>query len=133
MENRVIPRASFAIFAFLLFLAPTCGAAKPNSETWMTGTWTATSDEDGTPADIFDFTAKGTYVNYGIGCAVRVEMPFHVYAGDIYITIELKGKGPTSIVFRPSPDKLKLTYTSPRTRNNAIYERLRVNPCTVKP
>ena len=98
----------------------------------MTGTWTATSDEDGTPADIFDFTADGKYVNYGIGCAVRAEMPFHVYAGDIYITIELPGKGPTSIVFRPSPDKRKLTYTSPRTRNNAVYERLPINPCTAR-
>lgn len=95
----------------------------------MAGVWTATSDEDGTPADVMEFRADGTYINYGINCAVSGKSPFHVYAGDIYVTSEIPGKGPVSVVFRPSADKTKLTYTSPRTRNNAIYERLPSNPC----
>jgi hypothetical protein len=127
----VIHKTAFPLLAGLLFLAPTACSSAASQEAWMSGTWTATSDEDGTPADIFDFTADGKYVNYGIDCAVRSEMPYHVYAGDIYISIELE-KGPISIVFRPSADKTKLTFTSPRTRNNAVYERLRVNPCTAK-
>jgi len=127
----MIQRLVLPMMAGLLFLAPIACSSANSPDSWMTGTWTATSDEDGTPADIFDFTADGKYVNYGVGCAVRSEMPFHVHGGDIYISIELD-KGPISIVFRPSADRTKLTFTSPRTRNNAVYERLRVNPCTAK-
>lgn len=112
----------------LLGSVGTC-AADGKDSSWMMGVWTATSDEDGTPADIFELRADGKYVSHGINCTVNAVMPFHVYAGDIYVTSEIAGKGPVSIVFRPSKDHRKLTYTSPRTRHNAVYERLRASPC----
>lgn len=112
----------------LLAYAPIAPSAE-SKPAWMVGTWTAVSDEDGTPADVMEFRKDGKYVNYGFNCALAAEMPFHVYAGDIYVTSEVPNKGPISIVFRPSQDKGKLTYTSPRTRNNAVYERLPSNPC----
>jgi hypothetical protein len=71
----------------------------------------------------------GKYTNYGVGCAVNAEMQFHTHAGDVYVTSEIPGKGPVALVFRPSADKSKLIYTSPRTRNNATYARLTPNPC----
>lgn len=121
---------SIHIFAAAATLSLTFGAhAGDKSTSWVTGAWTATSDEDGTPADFMEFRADGTYVNYGFDCSVASEMPFHGHAGDIYVTSEVLGKGPISIVFRPSQDKSKLTYTSPRTRNNAVYERLSAIPC----
>jgi hypothetical protein len=98
----------------------------------LVGVWTATSDEDGTPADVFDIKPDGTYVNYGIGCRVNAEMPYHLFRGDLYVTSEIPGKGPVAIVFRPNADGSKLTYTSPRTRNNAVYEKLPSNPCSPK-
>ena len=104
-------------------------AASEQVPAWLVGTWTPTSDEDGTPADVASFTEDGKYYNYGIGCAVFGEMPFHIYNGDIYITSEIPGKGPVAIVFRPSENGAKLTYTSPRTRNNTIMEKLKSNPC----
>lgn len=96
---------------------------------WLFGTWTAIADEDGTPADIMSFGPGGKYTNYGVGCAVNSEMQFHTHEGDVYVTGEIPGKGPVALVFRPSADKSKLTYTSPRTRNNATYARLTPNPC----
>ena len=88
--------------------------------TWLVGTWTVISDEDGTPPDFADFTVDGKYINHGFNCTVRSEMPFHIYNGDVYITAEVPGKGPIAMVFRPSQDKKTLTFTSPRTRHNAV-------------
>jgi hypothetical protein len=91
---------------------------------WVVGFWTATFDEDGTPADIMEFRADGKYIKYGVNCAVRNEATFHIHSGDVYVTVQVQRKGPVALVFRPSQDRQKLTYTSPRTGNNAIYERL---------
>jgi len=98
----------------------------------LVGVWTAISDEDGTPADVFKITSDGRIINYGFNCQVYAEMPYHVFRGDIYVTSEIDGKGPIAIVFRPSADGSALTYTSPRTRNNAIYGKLPENPCETK-
>jgi hypothetical protein len=129
LEQQMIDRLQKAVIASLLLAVSIASHAASKDSAWMTGVWTATSDEDGTPADVFEFRSDGKYVNYGISCAVNAVMPFHTYAGDIYVTSEIPGKGPISIVFRPSQDHRKLTYTSPRTRNNAVYERLQSNPC----
>lgn len=110
-------------------LVSAAAGAHTDDTTWITGVWTATSDEDGTPADVFEFTSTGKYVNYGFNCSVASTMTYHVFSGDIYVTAEVRGKGPIAIVFRPSPDHRKLTFTSPRSRHNAVYERLAVNPC----
>jgi hypothetical protein len=87
-----------------------------------------TEDEDGTPSDTIEFRADGSYVNYGYGCRLA-SAKYHVGAEDIYVTHEIPGKGPIALVFRPTKDRTKLTYTSPRTRNNAVYERLSKSPC----
>jgi hypothetical protein len=94
--------------------------ADDNIPKWLIGTWTPISDEDGTPPDFADFTADGKYINYGYDCSVRTEMSLHIYKGDIYVTGEIPGKGPIAVVFRPDPQGEHLTYTSPRTRNNAV-------------
>lgn len=73
--------------------------------------------------DFADFTADGTYVNRGFDCSIRVDMPFHLHDGDIYITFEVPDKGPIALVFRPDPDGKRLTCTSPRTHNNAVMEK----------
>ena len=41
----------------------------------------------------------------------------------VAITFEVPDKGPIALVFRPDPDGKRLTYTSPRTRNNAVMEK----------
>ena len=57
----------------------------------------------------------------------------HWWSGDLYVTSEIPGKGPISIVFRPNADGSKLTFTSPRTRNNAVYARIPKIPCLNSP
>ena len=119
----------FGVFVSLVLVSFSC-AASEQVPAWLVGTWTPTFDEDGTPADVASFTADGKYYNYGIGCSVFGEMRFHIHNGDIYITSEVPGKGPIAQVFRPSENGRKLTYTSPRTRNNAVMEKLDSNPCS---
>jgi hypothetical protein len=100
--------------------------------TWLVGFWHQTEDEDNTGSDVMEFRADGTYQNYGFNCVHSSSQPFHVFGGDIYVTSEISGKGPIAIVFRPSDDLKRLTFTSPRTRHNAVYERLPTNPCGAK-
>jgi hypothetical protein len=95
--------------------------AAENIPSWLVGRWTVVFDEDGTPPDFADFTANGKYINRGFDCGVRAEMPFH--------TAEIPKKGPIALVFRPSQDKKKLTYTSPRTRHNAVMQKVAGNKC----
>ena len=94
----------------------------------VVGYWRLSYDEDGTPPDTMEIRSDGTYVSHGIDCEYSVEVPYHIYKGDVYATIEIIGKGPISIVFRPNL-KGQLVFTSPRTRNNAYYERQEKNPC----
>jgi hypothetical protein len=117
-------RFTAAAIATLFLIGQGSVLAGEKVPSWLVGTWTVTFDEDGTPPDFSDFTADGRYINHGFDCSVRTEMPIHFYNGDIYVTGEIPDKGPIALVFRPSPDKKHLTYTSPRTRNNATLERL---------
>ena len=90
-------------------------------------------DEDNGPLDFLEIRSDDTIVFWGFcrngratgGEAVR----FHWHSGDIYVTSEIPGKGPIALVFRPDSSKKKLTYTSPRTRNNAHYEYRDKSPC----
>ena len=95
----------------------------------LVGYWTAISDEDGTPADFFEITKNGKYVNYGFDCTVRNEARTHVWEGNLYVTHQIPGKGPIAIIFHPNADGSKMTFTSPRTRNNAVYARITKIPC----
>jgi len=104
-------------------LLPSAAIADDKVPEWLIGTWTPVSDEDGTPPDFADFTADWKYINHGFDCSVRSELPFHIRDGDIYVTIEVPEKGPIAIVFRPRNNGQQLTYTSPRTRNNAVLQK----------
>ena len=121
------------ILAFVALVAATsCSAAEPPKEieAWMVGFWHMTADEDNGPlGGVLEFRPDGTYVGYDAACNSLGEIDYHVHRGDIYVTNTIPGKGPVSVIFHPSQDKAKLTFTSPRTRNNAIYERVPGNKC----
>ena len=126
----------FTIFLVLFTLCVSVpsklSAASEKAPVWLFGTWKGIADEDGSPPDILSFTASGKYISYGYGCATHDEMDYHIHNGNIYVSIEIEGKGPIAIVFHPTLDKSKLTFTSPRSRNNATYGKLKTNPCAKK-
>lgn len=123
--KRAVSTPLLVAFAFSL-----CGSASalPSDARWFVGFWKMTHDEDGTPSDTMEFRADGTYINHNYRCRSS-ESRYHVYGGDIYVTVEIEGKGPIAIVFRQSSDRTKLTFTSPRSRKNATYERLSSSAC----
>lgn len=108
------------------------GAAsvKGNPDDWVLGTWHKTQDEDNQPVDIIEFRANGTLVSWGTstGC-MQIPTTYHFHGGYIYATGMVE-KGVIAAVLRPSDDRTRLIFTSPRTRNNAVYERLAANPCS---
>lgn len=87
-------------------------------------------DEDKGPlGELIEFTASGEYFSYGKKCTSGKPMRFHVHDGDVYVTSMIKGKGPVSVVFHPVENHAKLTFTSPRTFNNATYSKVSPAPC----
>lgn len=103
----------------LLGLATTTSA---QAEPWLVGTWQKTQDEDNSPDDVLKFNDDGTWVAYGPECQEKL-YEYFMHKGDVFLFIPIQ-KGPVSLVFHPSPDKKRLTFTSPRTMNNAIYEKV---------
>ena len=96
----------------------------------VVGVWQMTEDEDGGPlGGVIEFRANSTYVGYAKDCSAYPALPYHIYKGDVFVTNEVPGKGPVSVLFRPSADGTRLTFTSPRTRNNAVYSRSTANRC----
>lgn len=96
----------------------------------MSGFWHLTADEDNSPlGSVMEFRSDGTYIGYDRACKPLGMLGYHVHRGEIYVTSEIPGKGPIAVVFHPGPDRSKLTFTSSRTRNNAIYERVPGNKC----
>ena len=102
----------------------------PDDNSWLYGYWELATDEDGGQKgmDVDEFRPDGIYSILGPNCKPQLGR-YHVYDGDIYVTFEIPGKGPIAMIYRPSPTKKTLTYTSPRTRNNATYEKLPGSPC----
>ena len=100
---------------------------------WFLGQWILAEDEDGGPPgqDLDEFLADGHYVIYGPSCT-RSLLAYHVHDGDIYVTGDVPGKGPIAMIFHPSADHTSLTYTSPRTRHNAVYRRAPPTICPHK-
>jgi hypothetical protein len=115
----------FGIVATVL-VAPAC--AEPRVQTDYVGFWELSSDEDGSPKETMEIRGNGTYVAHGWSCKTADVIPFHLHNGDMYATIEIPNKGPISIVFRLLEDG-RISFTSPRTANNAYYSRLEQNPC----
>lgn len=96
---------------------------------WFLGQWEMVADEDkSAPYDLMEFRQGGIWVNYGPDCK-EFKAQFHVHEGSLYVTFEVAEKGPAAMVFRPTADHSTLTYTSPRTRNNATYKRPERSPC----
>lgn len=122
--------AAPALLAMLMSVAPSVAPPTLQRENWLVGAWQMTHDEDGTPADIMEFRADGTHVFWGAGTACTSYLTeYHVHSGNVYVTVEVPGKGPIAAIFRPDQERTKLVFTSPRTRNNATYERILDNPC----
>jgi hypothetical protein len=126
----------FVLFIAAAFPASAVDALNP-LPSWAIGFWQGFFDEDSPsgPFDYMEFRSDGTVKQYGY---CRDGQPtgggvskYHLSDGDIYVTAEIAGKGPVAIIFRPNSAKTKLTYTSPRTRNNAVYEHHAANPCKV--
>lgn len=121
------------VFAALVAasLFPSCSASNENPDnSWMLGFWKMTADEDGGPKGTFvEFRANGTYVSYDESCNKFPAIGFHIHDGDIYVTNLIPGKGPVSVIFHPNQERTKLVFTSPRTQNNAVYERATVSHC----
>jgi hypothetical protein len=120
---------------FLLTVTTMSASAMPGPDTketlgWLYGYWELATDEDGglRGMDVDEFRRDGTYSILGPDCKPHLGH-YHVFDGDIYVTFDISGKGPIAMIFRPSPTKKTLTYTSPRTRNNATYEKPPGSPC----
>ncbi|MEO6690322.1 MAG: hypothetical protein ABIS07_00880 [Dokdonella sp.] len=115
---------SRVLLSLLFCSASACCHGSPVAKIpWFAGFWQLTSDEDGSPYgyDLNEFRADGRYVIYGPNCEQSFAS-YHVYNENIYITFDVPGKGPIAMI-SPTKDHRKLIYTSPRTRNNAGYER----------
>ena len=114
--------------ALLLLCAIASFQAHGGNTNPYVGYWVMDFDEDGTPADSMEITASGEYINLGWQCQIRTVVPYHIHNNDLYVTVEVAKKGPTATIFRLLDDG-RLSFTSPRTRNNAYYRRIERNPC----
>lgn len=105
--------------------------AKENAvPSWLPGIWQMTEDQDKGPlGELVEFTADGKYHFYGKDCLSMQPIGFHVHDGNIYVTNQIPDKGPVSVIFHPIDGNRKLTYTSPRTFNNAIYSKTQLTAC----
>jgi hypothetical protein len=97
---------------------------------WLPGIWQMTFDEDKGPlGELVEFTAKGEYYFYGKDCLSMQPIRFHVHNGNFYVTNTIEGKGPVTVIFHPIENNTKLTFTSPRTFNNATYSKTSLTRC----
>ena len=124
-----------AVLALALALNASVGrTTESHVPAWLPGFWRMTHDEDqGPTGSLAEFRSDGTYVYYERNCAAHPALPFHVHKGEIYVTNFIPKKGPVSVVFHPSADHGHLTYTSPRTFNNARFERVAISDCMEQP
>jgi hypothetical protein len=106
-----------------------CAASEVRAA-WVVGYWRMIADEDeGPTGGVIEFRANGDYIGYDKYCNPYPTAEYHDHSGNIYVTSEIPGKGPVSVIFHPNSDRSALTFTSARTHNNAIYERLPGNEC----
>lgn len=101
------------------FVCTACAAEKQAAPEWLLRTWTKTLDEDNGPADSITFRADGTFVTYDEQCSEHANRYF-VDGGLVFLVIPME-KGPVALVLKPERDHSSMTFTSPRTRNNAVY------------
>ena len=110
-----------------------CSASDRSDPTWVIGYWHMTSDEDNESiGGVIEFRANGQYIGYDKNCNLYPTAEYHGHRGNIYVTSEIPGKGPVSVIFHPNSNRSTLTFTSARTHNNAVYERLAGNKCRMQ-
>jgi len=122
-------RPLFACLVLFLSLPPLGYAATPKEDdaSWLSGSWTKTADEDKGPADVVEFLANGSFVTFGPNCQATFNS-FFIRDGFIYVTV-VGTNGPIALMFVPSVDRKKLTFTSPRTFHLATYEKTTTPSC----
>jgi hypothetical protein len=126
-------RLKFAYFVLVIAsgsVLPLHAATSEAPPSWLPGIWQMTQDEDKGPlGELVEFTVSGEYFFYGKECLAMKPIRFHVHNGDIYVTNIIEGKGPVSVIFHPIEKHSKLTFTSPRTFNNATYSKTSLTRC----
>lgn len=123
--RHIKPAALTAVLAATFLCQTSCAS---ETQDWLVGVWQKTQDEDRSPPDTIKFLPNGQFINYGPNCEEKVN-PYFLHGGNVYLSIEIPGKGPVALVFKPSGDRKALTFTSPRTLNNAVYEQAPNPPC----
>jgi hypothetical protein len=127
-EGKMRVRIVIYILAILSLAGGAFVLAATDPNAWLLGYWHVVEDEDNTPPDWSEFRSNGVWVNIFPGCST-FEGRWHIFEGDVYVTALVPEKGPIALVFRPSADKHRLSYTSPRTRNNAFMEKVSSVSC----
>ena len=115
-----------AIAAILLFCT-SCSAAPVVDTSWLVGSWEKIQDEDGPSKDVIRFNDDGTYVSFGPNCEER-SLQYFVWNGNVFLMVDMP-KGPVALVFRPDTTHQQMTFTSPRTLNNALYKKAESSSC----
>ena len=110
----------FLMSSALALPSTACTADNAGAPEWLLGTWDKTIDEDGGPPDSITFKSNGIFVTYDGQCNEHTNSYF-VEKGMVFLLIPLN-KGPVALVLQPNADHSTMTFTSPRTRNNAVYE-----------
>jgi hypothetical protein len=113
-----------AIITLSSLLCAGCVNAAPTDKmpSWSVGYWAQTQDEDGRPGDdTLEIRPDGAVISYDANCNALAAGTLHLHNGNFYATW-IARKGPISMIYAPSADHKSLTFTSPRTGNNAVYE-----------
>jgi len=124
MRLKALPLLAIAAISF------PASAKEGPVPSWLPGIWQMTEDEDkGPTGELVLFTADGKAHFYDKDCLPMPPIGFHIYDGDVYMTALIPGKGPVSHVLHPIEGHTKLTFTSPRTFNNATYSKTQLTAC----
>lgn len=114
----------------IVFGASACHANKSPVPDWLVGYWQMIQDQDNGPiGELVEFKSNGTYIFHGKECVQSQPVEFHIHMGEVYVTNFIPDKGPVSVIFHPSDDRKQLSFTSPRTFNNAVYQRVDITSC----
>ena len=123
----LISRLLLAIAFLAVFSVQPLQANSNQKNLWLIGTWELKFDPDKMPKDWLEFRPDGTFVSTQLNCN-KSSGRYHLHEGDIYFAIEPDGKFLANGM-RPNPEKNKLLYTSPRSRNTSIYEKVQGTGC----
>lgn len=107
------------VSSLLMVLGTACAGARAAAPAWPIGTWEKTIDEDNGPPDSITFRVDGTFATYDDQCREHTNAYF-INNGMVFLLIPL-AKGPVALVLKPDDDHSSMTFTSPRTQNNAVY------------